>query len=89
MITLQKEEIARSLKTADKKRPPGSAETTDTGMRRFLRAYGLSLFTKNENNLFLETEKPICNINDSNTFILIFVVSSTGNYHFGISIPDL
>ena len=55
----------------------------------FLRAYDLSLFTKNEKKLFLETEKPICNINDSNTFILIFVVSSTGNYHFGISIPDL
>ena len=51
--------------------------------------YNLSLFTKNEKNLFLETEQPICNINDSNTFILIFVVSSTGNYHFGISILDL
>ncbi len=54
-----------------------------------MRAYDLSLFTKNEEKLFLETEKPICNINDSNTFILIFVVSSTGNYNFGISIPDL
>ena len=47
------------------------------------------LFAKNEKNSFLEIEQPICNINDSNTFILIFVVSSTGNYYFGISIPNL
>lgn len=65
------------------------AKKIDARVRRFLRAYDLSLFTKNVKKLFLETEKPICNINDSNTFILIFVVSSTGNYNFGISIPDL
>lgn len=48
-----------------------------------------ALFTEMINFLFLETKQPICDIYYFNSFVLIHVVTSPGDYHLGIGILDL
>ena len=47
------------------------------------------LFTKIENFSFLVIKQPIRNIYNPNPLILVLIMPSTGNYHFGVGILDL
>ena len=37
----------------------------------------------------LEIEQPICNIDDSDAFVRIFVMPRAGNHHLGVDVSDL
>lgn len=41
------------------------------------------------NNLIAQSFQPVGDIDDFNTFVLIFVVAGAGNYHFRVSVFDL
>ena len=47
------------------------------------------LFIKIKIFLILVIKKPICNIYNFDSFILVLVVPGAGDYHFGVGILDL
>ena len=47
------------------------------------------LFTKIKKISILVIKQPIRNIHNPNPLILVFIMSSTGNYHLGVGILDL